>query len=155
MAGYSTDDQLAGVGALIQQVPRDSYYAFATTWWYRLNVISKMRRKDPPKVASPQWCAVELLYHALNQDSDLADAVIVVSVAGGLSYGILADAVVPLPGRRILRLLYDWSTIEPSLGLPTRRISEDVLAKMAERGGVLRARVRQIRFDSGVNRLTI
>lgn len=146
MAGRSTDDQLDVLVAPIQR-PSCDYYAISTTWQYRLHVVSKMRT-DPSRVASPPWCAVELLYHALAQDVDLADAVIIIAIVGGLSGDTIADAAIPLPGRRILRLLFEWSAIEPSLSLPPRRLSADVLAKMVKPGGVLRARVRQTRRAS-------
>jgi len=103
-------------------------------------------RTDPPRRATPSWTAVELLYHATAQNEDLVNAVLVVTVEGGLGGFAHAKAVTPGAGRRIVRLRYDWDAeIVPNLGLSPRRLSAEVLAPMGAPGGVLRAMVREAR----------
>lgn len=87
----------------------------------------------------------ELLYHATAQNDDLADAVLIVTLAGGLGGFVRHTVSTPCPGRRLIRLLFDWDDITPSLGLRPRALSDQVLAAMTTPGGVLRAQVRHAR----------
>ena len=120
-------------------------YAWHTSWCNRVLYAQRLRR-DPPRRATPSWVAIELLYHATALNADLADAVLVVTVEGGLGGLAHARAVTPSVGRRIVRLRYDWDVeIVPHLGLRPRQLSAEVLAPMGAPGGVLRAMVREAR----------
>lgn len=121
----------------------EEFYDFAITQSFRIHRVGKLRIEQR-KRAHPDWAVRELLYWATEQNEDLVDAVLVVT----LRYGLMnAEVTVstPLPGRRIVRLLYVWSDIEPYLHMNPRDLMFDVLKKMTEPGGILRARVRHAR----------
>jgi hypothetical protein len=122
----------------------EEFYDLATTVSFRAHKINKMRLEPPRKRANPPWAVRELLYHATIQNEDLADAVLVVRLDYGLAGGHVSVST-PLPGRRIVRLRYVWSDIEPYLHMKPRDLSNDILTKMAQPGGILRARVRHAR----------
>lgn len=135
---------------LITGLPRlepAEYYAVATTASFREYTVNKMRHDGSATILSPTAVARELLYHATCQNPELLDAVFVVRLLGGLGDMIDVSVATPLPGRRLIRLLYLWQDIEPHVALSLRQLSAQVLARMATPGGVLRARVRHVRRE--------
>ena len=109
---------------------------------WRCTAVNKLRTK-PRRVARPSWVATELLYRLTCQHHDLADAIFVVTISGGLVGGPLAEVASPGRGRRIVRLHYHWETeIAPWLHLPPRTLSDTRLTELAGFGWLLRARVR-------------
>lgn len=111
-------------------------------WWWRAHAISS-KRVVTGSAKSARWLAQELLHHACHQDRDLLDAVVVVSVCGGLLGGVLARAASPFQARRVVRLRFEWRDFEPYLGRPE---AEQLTAvrEMSAPGGVVRARMREV-----------
>ena len=117
-------------------------YVFTAS--YRARVIHRLR--SVKLKVEPAWAVLELLYYITVENEDLGDAVLVVRLTGGLGGMIDHTAHTPLPGHRIIRLLYSWDRmVALGGGLSQVRFRSDVLQKLAEPGEVLRARVRHAR----------
>lgn len=123
----------------------EQYYILATMAHYRACKVHEMRLAMPARVITPAWTVRELLYFVTEKNPDLSDAVLVVTLRGGLGGLIDLTVSTPLPGRRIVKLLYVWDDFEPHLHLKPIEIRDDVIAKWAEPGGALRAMVREAR----------
>lgn len=137
--------QLIPIAPQKERLSPEAYYALAIEHWYRASKVDKMRLDTPTKVATPAWAVRELLYYATEQNQGLADAVLVVTLRGGLCGLVDLTVSTPLPGRRIVKLLYMWDDLEPHLHLKPVKVRDDVIAKMGLPGAVLRARVRHVR----------
>ena len=118
----------------------DWFYKLATTHSYRVHKMSKLRM-EPTKRATPPYVVRELLYHLTVENNDMSDVIFIVTLEIGL-LGASQMVRTPLPGRRGMRLRYAWSEVEPYLWLKPRELSDVVLTKMAQPGGIFRAQVR-------------
>lgn len=93
---------------------------------------------------APSEVARELLRHVVNRNPDLHADVVVVTVETPMDLYPVREYT-RRSGRRIMHLRYDWLDIEPYAYMPIDRLSIEVLAPMAEPGGVLRAQIRHAR----------
>ena len=118
----------------------ESYYKLATTHSYRVHKVSKLRMM-PTKRATPPWAVRELLYHLTVENYDMADVIFIVTLEIGM-LGASQMVRTPLPGRLGMRLRYAWSEIEPYLQMKPCELSNTVLTKMSQPGGIFRAQVR-------------
>lgn len=91
-------------------------------------------REERPTRPDPVWVAKEIVYWCTQTNPRNAYFVL-------LQLPLVGDvvAVSPSRGNRVVRLLYQWSAIEPHLSLDTKRLTEDVLATLCSAGGILRA----------------
>jgi len=92
-------------------------------------------RFDRPTRPNPNWVARELSYWCTVSDSRHA---YYIEIAMPLPIVGPAVAHSHYSAERVVRLRYDWLDIERH-ELPTKQLSDDVLAAMASEGGRLRA----------------
>lgn len=91
-------------------------------------------RLDTPSKAQADWAVRELLFHCTCTNPRNA-----YHVTLRMPLGLDHVAVSPVPGERVVRLLYQWSDIEPHLHLPPVQLRDQVLAAMCTEGNILRA----------------
>lgn len=91
-------------------------------------------REDRPTRPDPVWVAKEMVYWCTVTDPRNAYFIM-------LQLPLVSSvvAVSPSRGDRVVRLLYEWSAIEPHLSLDTKQLTEDVLQSLCSEGGILRA----------------
>lgn len=97
---------------------------------------------------TPALFADELL-PLLERCADLSDAVVVITVAYGrgfLGRGTVVRAS-RRPGRRIIKLAYDWADVEPYSRIGLGRVRADILPTFLGLGAIMRARARQIQAE--------
>lgn len=99
----------------------------------------RLYRADKARVertthAAPVWVANELVYWCTYTNPRNAYFIL-------LQLPLIGDvvAVSPSRGNRVVRLLYEWSAIEPHLQLNTKQLTDDVLQQLCSEGGILRA----------------
>lgn len=106
---------------------------------WRVHKANK-QRTDPKTRPDAVWVARELVYWLTARDYRPAFYVVVRT-----PLGMDAAALSPTRGNRVVRLLYEWSDIEPHLHLPPKQLSEQVLQQLASEGNMLRAAIRYAR----------
>lgn len=91
-------------------------------------------REERPTRPDPVWVAKEMVYWCTQTDPRNAYFIL-------LELPLVGDvvAVSPSRGDRVVRLLYQWSAIEPHLQLDTKRLTDDVLSALCSEGNILRA----------------
>lgn len=100
---------------------------------YRTRMAHKAR-SDTPTKPDAVWAAKELVYWCTCTDPRNAYFVVL-----RLPLGVEAAASSPSGGERVVRLLYEWSEIEPHLHLTCAQLSNTILSKLASEGNILRA----------------
>lgn len=102
--------------------------------------MANKARTDPKTRPDAVWVARELVYWLTARDHRPAYYVVLRT-----PLGMDAAAVSPTRGNRVVRLLYEWSDIEPHLHLLPKQLSEQHLQQLASEGNTLRAAIRYAR----------
>ena len=98
-------------------------------------------RLETPNKFEPVWIAKELVYWCVANAPRFAYYVVL-----RMPMGLDVAASSPVPGARVVRLLYDWQEhISPHTHLTPAALSNTVLSHLGEEGDRLRAAIRYAR----------
>lgn len=107
---------------------------------HRMRAAGKARLDTPDKF-EPVWLVKELAYWCVLHKPAFAYYVVL-----QMPMGLDVAASTPVPGSRVVRLLYTWQEhVSPHTHLTPAALSNDVLSQLGTEGEQLRAAIRYAR----------